>query len=127
MQPQLLTIAEILQQCGASLPPDAERTAATTELLMEARYETLEIERFVAELEPQAHEVHMYKLEQGEHAEAVLAAELPAEHRTKMILARCLQRKGALSDGETLQSAWSSLLMDLQARAAPHLPAPPAK
>ena len=126
MEPQLLTIAEIIQTCGFTLPPDPQRSAATSELLMEAHYENVVIERHEAILDPLATEVHMYTLGQAEHAEAILAHEVPPDHRTKMMLARCLQRNEVLNNGETLQSVWSSSLMDLRARAAPHMPAPQA-
>ena len=126
MQPQLLTVAEILQALGFALPPDPSRTAATAELLMESHYENLEIERFECHLEPDAPEVHMYRLEHGELAEAIMTQEVPPEHRTKMMLARCLQRNEVLNEGETLQAAWSTSLADLRVRAAPHLPAPVA-
>ena len=38
LRPQLLNIAEMLQALCFALPPDPERTAATTELLMEEHY-----------------------------------------------------------------------------------------
>ena len=68
--------------------------------------------------------VHMYSLDEGENAEAALAVELPPDHRTKIVLARCLQRQGALGKGESLQTAWSTTLANLQGRAAPFLPVP---
>ena len=125
LTPELLTIAELLQTCGFTLPPDPDRSAATAELLMEAHYQNLEVQRFVCTVEPGAPQVHMYSLDEGENAEAVLAVELPPEHRTKMVLARCLQRQVALGAGETLQAAWSTTLTNLQGRAAPFLPVPP--
>ena len=43
---QLLTIAEIPQTCGFTLPPDPERFASANELLLEEQYLHLDIERF---------------------------------------------------------------------------------
>ena len=91
---------------------------------MEAHYQNLEVERFVCTVEPDAPQVHVYSLDEGENAEAALAVELPPDHRTKIVLARCLQRQGALGKGESLQTAWSTTLANLQGRAAPFLPVP---
>jgi hypothetical protein len=121
---QLLTIAEILQACGELLPPDPERSTAAAELLLEKRYQDLEVRRWDMHLETTAPEVHTYSLHEEVLAEAALAVELLAEHRTKMVLARCLQRHEALAEGETLQELWGIPLAALQARAAPLLPAP---
>ena len=126
LRPRLLTIAEMLQTCGFALPPDLERTAATTELLLEAQYQNLEIRRFVCTVDTEAPQVHTYILTDESNAEETWAMDLPPEHRTKMVLVRCLQRNEALDDEETLEKAWGSTLAALQARAAPHLPAPPA-
>ena len=64
MHQVLLNIAEILQTLQAiDLPPDPERTAAQTELLIETRYEHLEILRLTCTLEPAAPEVHVYHLD----------------------------------------------------------------
>ena len=88
LQPQLLTIAEIIQSCGYQLPPDPERTSAVAEILLESHYQDLEIQRWVCHVETAAPEVHTYSLHEEVLAEAALALELPAEHRTKMVLAR---------------------------------------
>ena len=45
LQPQLLTIAEILQACGSLLPADPLRSSAAAELLLESHYQDLEIQR----------------------------------------------------------------------------------
>ena len=124
LSPQLLTIAEILQTCGFILPPDPERSASTSELLLEEQYLHLELERFECTVEVAAPQVHMYSLSPGHNAEAALACEVPPEQRTKIMLSRCLERNEALEEGETLQAAWSKSLLALQARAAPYLPAP---
>ena len=89
----ILSIAEILQTLQAiDLPPDPERTAAHTELLIETHYEHLEILRCTCTLELAAPEVHVHHLDGEVNAETALALELSAEQRTKMVLARALQR-----------------------------------
>ena len=125
MQQELLSIAEVLQTVGApALPPDPERTAAQTELILERQYEHLSILRFTCTLEPAAPDVHVFTLEGEVDAEVALARELPADHRTKMVLARCLQRNNELLDEETLQGAWGKTLQNLKDRSAHLLPAP---
>jgi hypothetical protein len=97
---------------------DPARTAAQTELLLETHYEHLEILRCNCTLEPAGPEVHVYHLDGEVNAETALALELSAEHRTKMVLARALQRHGDLNPDETLQRAWGNNLAELRARAA---------
>ena len=47
MHQQLLSLAEVLQTIGGiAVPPDPARTAADTELLLEAQYQHLEILRY---------------------------------------------------------------------------------
>ena len=125
LKPVLLTIAELLQTCGFALPHEPERSSAATELLLEAQYQHLELSRFVCTIEPMADSVHMYSLSDEANAESAFAFEVPPDSRTKMILARALQRQGAFAAGETLPSVWSSTLPALKARAAPLFPAPP--
>lgn len=125
LQIQLLTVAELLQTSGVALR-DPQRTSAETELLLEAQYENLNIQRFVGILETGADEVHIYSLSEETNAEEALAVELAPQQRTKMVLARCLQRNEDLEENETLQSLWSLTLPVLQARAQPFLPAPQA-
>ena len=123
MQQQMLTLAEILQTIeGPGLPPDPERTAATTELLLESYFQDMEILRSACSLEPHAPDVHMFSLEPELNAEAAFALESPAEHRTKMVLARALQRHHELLPGETLQNLWNLSLGVLRARTAPLFP-----
>ena len=122
LRPQLLTVAEVLQTLGFSLLADPARTSAATELLVEAHYQNLGIRRFACTLETEA--IHTYSLSEEMDAEEALAFDLAPAHRTKMVLARCVQRGGA--HGETLERLWSLNLAALQARAAPLLPAPPA-
>ena len=119
MQQQLLTLAEILQTIGGvHLPPDAERTAAETELLLESHYQNLELLRFRCTHEHAAPGVHMYTLHDEAHAETAYCMSLKADQRTKMVLARALQRNEALAEGETLQKAWGESLATLRGRTA---------
>ena len=77
MKQQLLTLAELLQTIGGiAVPPDPERAAAQTEILLESLYQDLDIQRFTCTLEPAAPEVHMDTLEQSVNAEAAICMEL---------------------------------------------------
>ena len=126
MRQHLLSIAEVLQTIGGiAVPPDPERTAAQTELLLESQYEHIEIMRFTCTLEPAAPEALVFDLNGEVNAEAALAIELSVEHRTKMVHARCLQRNDELLDDETLQIAWNKTLAALRLRTAHLLPVPP--
>ena len=126
MQQILLSIAEALQTlAGHLIPADPERTAAHTELLLESEYEHLEIMRYHCSVEPGAPEAHVFHLDDEKHADIALAAEVPAEHRTKMILARSLQRNGELLDEENVQGAWNKTIAALKVRTAHLLPAAP--
>ena len=127
MQQHLLSIAEILQSLQIPIPADPDRTAANTELLLESRYQNLEILRFVCTIEPVAPEPHMFHLSDENNAEAALALEVRQEDRTKMILAKCLERHGDLLAGETLQVAWNLSLPALRDRTAHRFPAPVAR
>ena len=82
LQPQLLTIAEILQACGLQLPPDPDRSSAAAELLLESHYQDLEIQRWVCHVAEAAPEVHTDSLHEEVIAEAALAVELRAEQMT---------------------------------------------
>ena len=125
MHPQLLTTAELVQTCGMALAANPERTAAQTELLLEAAYQTLDLRRFTGILEAEAPEVHTYSLIAEDSADAAYAAEVAPHQRTKMVLARCLERHEVLEEDETLQSVWAQPLPILQDRAAHFLAAPP--
>ena len=119
MQQQLLTLAEVLQTIGGvNLPPNVERTAAETELLLESHYQNLELIRFRCTHEPAAPHVHMYTLHDEAHAETAYCMSLKADQRTKMVLARALQHNGALAEGETLQKAWGESIATLRGRTA---------
>lgn len=124
MTPRLLTVAEVLQ-AWRGVPADPTITAADAEILFEAQYENLEVVRMEGTVEPDAAEVHTYRLGEEVLAEAAFAADLGTAQRTKMVLARCLQRNAAFLDGETLQAAWALPVGTLQARAAQFLPAVP--
>ena len=126
MQQNLLTIAELLQTLGGFvLPADPARTAADTELLLERKYMDLGITRFNVTVEPEAPEVHVYRMDDENDAEAALLAETPAAKRTKMMLARALARNEKLLDGEDLRKAFDKTLVTLRGRAM-HLWAAPA-
>ena len=137
MQQQLLSLAELLQTIGGvAVPADPDRSSADTELLLESLYQTLDLERFTIVLETGAPEVHVYSLDIGGPAEAAMCMEVGAEHRTKMMLARALERSGGFTPDENLQGAWSKTLAELRARTAhlfpvpatlpaPHAPPPP--
>jgi hypothetical protein len=120
---QLLTPAEVLMVCGIgiALPLDPERTAADTELLLLSQYEDLDIERLEGTVDAVTDDVHIYNLGDPVNAEVAYAGPTP---RTKMVLARALQRSGAFDQGETLQSVWALSHARLETRAAPHLPVP---
>ena len=85
------------------------------EQLLESRYQHLELIRFKCSDEPAGPEVHVFSLSEERHAEAALALEVPAADRTKMILARSLQRHEELRAEETLQIAWNETLATLRA------------
>ena len=106
MRLQLLSIAELLQTLGMVLPPDPERSAAETELLLERHYLHLNISRYTCTLVAEAPEVHCYRLAEDQDAEeALLIESLPAAP-TNMMLARLLQRANRLADDESLDRAW---------------------
>ena len=123
---ELLSVAELLQTCGQVLPVDPARSAAESELLLEQQYETLEILRFTGTSETAGDDVHTYCLSEAQNAEEALSVETAPQHRTKMMLARCLERNEALDDQETIQVAWALSVATLQARTEPYLPAPQA-
>ena len=120
-----LSLAELLQTLGYLLPPDPERTAAAAELFLESLYQDLEVLRFKCFVEPDAG-LHVYSLDNEILAEEAFTFEAPPDQRTKMALARLLQKRGAFAAGETLPLVWALSHANLLARAAPHLPAPPA-
>ena len=130
MHQELLTLAELLQTVGGiDVPLDPTRTGAQTEVLIESFFQDLEILRMVCSVEPAAPGVHIYSLGQDVNAEAAFALDTPPDHRTKMLLARALQRQQELGPEENLQHVWSQPLVDLRRRAAhlfPAAPAPPA-
>ena len=88
LRPQLLNIAEMLQALGFALPPDPERTAATTELLLEEHYQNLRIVRLTCTCDTEAPEPHVYTLSDDVDAEDAMALETSPDARTKMVLVR---------------------------------------
>ena len=125
MKQELLTLAELLQTLGGiAVPADPDRTAAQTELLLESLYQGLDIQRIKCTLEPGAPDVHIYSLDDAVPAEAAFCNESPADHRTKMALARALQRNDEFHAGETLQVAWTKSLAELRRRTAHLFPVP---
>ena len=125
MHQSLLTLAELLQTLGGIvLPADPGRTAAQTELLLERKYAELEIIRFKCSIEPEAPDMHTFQLEDEGNAEVAMVSETPAEQRTKMMLARALDRNEELLDGESMQGAFNKNLADLTGRTAHLFPAP---
>ncbi len=124
---ELLTLAELLQTIGGvEVPLDAGRTAAETEVLLENKFQELEITRTTCTADGEDG-VHIYSVGEETNAEVSFALETPPGKRTKMTLARALQRHGELVE-ESLQTAWAKTAVDLRARAA-HLfpdPVPPA-
>ena len=87
----------------------------------------LNIVRCTCTLDTDSPEVHVYSLSDEVDAEEALATGLAPDTRTKMVLARSLQRAGALLAGETLERAWASTLVALQARSEALFPVPPAE
>ena len=118
--------AELLQILGVLLPADPDRTAQTTELLLEARYQDLEVNRFPCKVAPEEG-TYVYSLGDRKHAEVAFAEETETlQGRTKMVLARLLQREGKFADGEFLKSVWELPAHTLQTRSEGLLPALPA-
>ena len=119
MHQQLLSLAELVQSiCGIVLPVDPDRTAGDTELLLESYYMEKDLQRLRCTLEADAPEVHTNMLHDEVHAESAFFQETPQALRTKMVLARALQRNGLLNPDEDLKMAWSKTLAVLRGRAA---------
>ena len=91
MQTQTPTVAEILQSIGFLSPPNPATSSAAAKLLLESKYQDLEISRWECQLEVNAPEMHTYSLHEEVLAEAALALDLSEEHRANMVLARCPQ------------------------------------
>ena len=109
------------------MPPGPDRSAAESELLFEEHFQRLLVTRHTCSEDVESGEVHVYLLADQEPAEEAMILESDPGARTKMMLARHLQRSEALEDDETLEAAWNNSLTDLQHRAAASLPgAPPA-
>ena len=125
MKLELLSVAEILQTLGVVVPPNPDRPSSETELLLEARFEALQVQRFQFLAEPDSPHLQTFRVIDEGCAETMFAAELSPEHRTKMVHARTLQRSGRLLENETLQGCWALSLAGLQERTAALFPAPP--
>ena len=128
MRTQLLNIAELLLALGVAVPPDPDRSAADTELLLEQQYQHLNITRYTCNVDADAPEVHVYRLSDEQDAEEAFLHEATPGARTQIMLARLLQRSNLLDVDESVGRAWqTSTLARLQERAAPVLPpeAPP--
>ena len=123
LRPQLLNVAELLQALGVVVPPDPERSAADTELLLEQQYQHLSITRYTCNVDEDAAEVHVYRLSDEEDAEEAFLREATPGARTKVMLARLLQRSNLLDVDESVGRAWQTCTLGrLQERAAPVLP-----
>ena len=127
MQQELMSLAELTQTLGLlSLPEDPGRTSATTELLLEAHLQNLELLRMPCVVEPAAPDVHMYVLGSDTQAESALFFDATADQRTNIMLVRLLQSTGHLRRQETLQAACNLPLTKLQERTRHLLPQPAA-
>ena len=91
--------------------------------MLEAAYQVLEVARFTCVVAP-AVGPHVYELDDGVNAEEAYSQDLlPVDKkRTKMVLARFLERRGNLAADETLPVAWALDHAQLLARVAPLLP-----
>ena len=69
---------------------------------------------------------HTNSLEDEMDAEHAYFLEVPPTQRTKMVLARAIERNDRLDKGEDLITAWKKSLVSLQARSDTLLPPPPA-
>ena len=128
MRTQLLNIAELLLALGVAVPPDPDRSAADTELLLEQQYQHLNITRYTCNVDADAPEVHVYRLSDEQDAEEAFLHEATPGARTQIMLARLLQRSNLLDVEESVSRVWqTSTLARLLERAAPVLPpdAPP--
>ena len=123
MHHELMTIAMLLLALGIVLPADSGRTAAETEILLETKYAELDILRVTCAVEPEDPDVHVYQLEDQVDAEVAMVSAVPADQRTKMMLARALHRNDELLAGETLKHCWNKTLPDLQGRTGHLFPA----
>ena len=126
-QQHLLTLAELIQTIGgAHVPIDPGRSAAETELLLESQLRNMQVTRYTPILEPGAPVNHTNSLEDEMDAEHAYFLEVPATQRTKMVLARAIERNDRLDKGEDLITAWKKSLVSLQARGDHLRPPPPA-
>lgn len=113
MRPRQMTIAELLQVCGARLPHDPERSSAETEELFEEAFGREDLRRFSGQLETAADELHVYFLTEETNAEEAFVRESSLESLTKIALARFLERVGEGSR----KALWQQPLGDLREKA----------
>ena len=123
MTPKLLTIAEIMSNCGIRVPLDASRNAADIEMALEEAFAAEDLRRFTGHLETSADEVHVYTLSDDVPAEAAFLEQEPLETLTKMALARLLELRGEGPRRELFPLS----LQALRERAAPNPAAPLAE
>ena len=109
MKPRLLTIAELMSNCGILLPTDASRTAADSELALEEAFAREDLRKFTGHLETQAEEVHVYSLTDEVPAEAAFLEEEPIENLSKMALARLLELREEGTRRELFALSWDAL------------------
>ena len=102
MRTQLLNIAELLLALGVAVPPDPDRSAADTELLLEQQYQHLNITRYTCDVDAEAPEVHVYRLSDEQDAEEAFLHEASQGARTKIMLVRLLQRSNLLDVEESV-------------------------
>ena len=121
MTPKLLTIAELMTNCGIRVPLDASKTAAENEMALEEAFASEDLRRFTGHLETSADEVHVYTLSDDVPAEAAFLEQEPFETLTKMALARLLELRGEGPRRELFPMS----LQALRARAAPNPAGPP--
>lgn len=115
MAPKLLTIADLMTNCGIRVPLGAPRAAAESETALEEAFAHQDLRRFTGHLETAADEVHVYTLTDEVDAERAFLEEVPFETLTKMALARLLE----LREGTPRQELFPLSLQALRARAAP--------
>ena len=109
MKPRLLTIAELMSNCGILLPIDASRTAAESELALEEAFARSDLRKFTGHLETEAEEVHVYSLADEVPAEAAFLESEPIENLSKMALARLLELREEGGRRELFAMTWEAL------------------
>ena len=114
MKPKLLTIAELMSNCGILIPADASRTAGESEVIMEEAFANEDLRMYTRHLETEAEDVHVYTLQHEVPAEAAFLEEEPMEELSKMALARLIE----LREEAPRRELFALSLQTLRARAA---------